>query len=170
MEDEARTDERKIEPLLGIGGLLLLLLGCFFVLRPFLSALMWAIVLSYSLWPLQQRFTRWFRGARTFAAILVTLTMTVVSVGPFVLIGFSIADDAKALGTATRKWIESAPDAPPAWMHKVPVIGDELTGYWNDFADDRRRWIKSFDEAVKEKPLRPKIASRCADSADGTKA
>jgi predicted PurR-regulated permease PerM len=163
MENDSGAGERKIEPLLGVGALFLLLLGCFFVLRPFLSALMWAIVLAYSLWPLQQRFTRWFRGARTFSAILVTLTMTVVSVGPFVLIGFSIADDAKALGGATRKWIESAPDEPPAWMHKIPVVGDELTGYWHDFAEDRKRWMKSFDEAVRDKAPRPKIALEHGD-------
>lgn len=143
--------------MLGVLGLLLLLLGCFFVLRPFLSALMWAIVLAYSLWPLQKRFTGWFRGARTFAAILVTLTMTLVSVGPFVLIGISIADDARALGTATRKWFESVPDEPPAWVVKTPLVGEELSAYWKDFATDRRGWVRSFDQAAKEVPPRPKV-------------
>lgn len=157
-DEEARRGGRRIEPLLGTVGLMLLLFGCFFVLRPFLSALMWAIVLAYSLWPLQQRFTKWFRGSRIFAAIFVTLTLTLVTVGPFVLIGFSIADDAKALGTATRKWFESAPDEPPEWMVKTPLVGDEMTAYWRDFAEDRKRWIHSFDEAAKEKPPRPKIA------------
>lgn len=156
-DDQATAGERRVEPTLGIVAVLLLLVGCFFVLRPFLSALMWAIVLAYSLWPLQQRFTRWFRGSRTFAAIFVTLTLTVVSVAPFVLIGFSIADDAKALGQATRKWVESAPDNPPQWVIDTPVIGDEMSAYWRDFAEDRRRWIRSFDEAAKETPPRPKI-------------
>jgi predicted PurR-regulated permease PerM len=164
MEEEENAGEKRMESLLGAAGLFLLLLGCFFVLRPFLSALIWAIVLAYSLWPLQQRFTRWFRGRRTPAAMLVTLTMMVVSVGPFVLIGYSIADDAKALGAATRRWVESAPDEPPAWVHKVPVMGDELTAYWHDFADDRRRWIRSFDDAIREKqPPRPKIATERGD-------
>jgi len=158
-EEEARGGGKKIEPILGLVSVLLLLIGCFFVLKPFMSSLMWAIVLAYSLWPLQERFTRWFRGSRTFAAIFVTLTLTVVTVGPFVLIGFSIADDARALGTATRKWFESAPDEPPSWMGKTPLVGGDLSGYWRDLAEDRRRWIHSFDEAAKEKekekPPRP---------------
>ena len=162
-EDESKGSGRRIEPVLGMVGLMLLLLGCFFVLRPFLSALMWAIVLAYSLWPLQKRFTRWFGGSRTLAAILVTLTMTFVSVGPFVLIGFSIADDAIALGTATRKWFESVPDEPPAWVEKTPFVGKDLTGYWKDFATDRRRWVESFDEAAKEVPKRPKIVEELGD-------
>jgi predicted PurR-regulated permease PerM len=162
-EEETKGSGRRIEPVLGMVGLMLLLLGCFFVLRPFLSALMWAIVLAYSLWPLQKRFTRWFRGSRTLAAILVTLTMTLVSVGPFVLIGFSIADDAIALGTATRKQFESVPDEPPAWVEKIPFVGKELSGYWKDFATDRRRWVESFDEAAKEVPKRPKIVEERGD-------
>jgi predicted PurR-regulated permease PerM len=161
-DDESKGGGRRIEPILGVLGLLLLLLGCFFVLRPFLSALMWAIVLAYSLWPLQKRFTQWFRGSRTFAAILVTLTMTLVSVGPFVLIGISIADDAKALGIATRKWFESVPDEPPAWVVKTPLVGEELDAYWKDFATDRRRWVERFDEAAKEVPKRPKIVDEQA--------
>lgn len=150
-EEPERGGERRIEHVLGVAGLLLLLLGCFFVMRPFLSALMWAIVLCYSLWPLQARFTKWFRGSRTFAALLVTLTLTIVSVGPFVLIGFSIADDAKALVKTTRRWVEAAPDAPPEWMKKIPLVGDEMANYWKDFAADRSSWVKSFDAAAAEK-------------------
>lgn len=161
-DDESKGSGRRIEPVLGVLGLLLLLVGCFFVLRPFLSALMWAIVLAYSLWPLQKRFTSWFRGSRTFAAILVTLTMTLVSVGPFVLIGISIADDARALGTATRKWFESVPDEPPPWVAKTPLVGEEFNAYWKDFATDRRRWVERFDEAAKEVPKRPKIVDEQA--------
>jgi predicted PurR-regulated permease PerM len=163
-EDESKGSGKRIEPVLGMVGLLLLLLGCFFVLRPFLSALMWAIVLAYSLWPLQKRFTNWFRGSRTLAAILVTLTMTLVSVGPFVLIGFSIADDAKALGTEIRKWFESVPDEPPTWVGKTPLMGEELKAYWKDFATDRRRWVESFDEAAKEVPKRPQIVEELGDA------
>ena len=69
---------RKLEPLLGGVALLLLLVGCVVVLRPFLSALMWAMVLAFSLYPLQRRFTLWFRGSRTLAASLVMLTLSLV--------------------------------------------------------------------------------------------
>lgn len=162
-DDGSKGSGKRIEPVLGVLGLFLLLLGCFFVLRPFLSALMWAIVLAYSLWPLQKRFTLWFGGSRTLAAILVTLTMTLVSVGPFVLIGFSIADDAKELGTATRKWFESVPDEPPAWVGKTPFVGQEFNAYWKDFAADRRRWVERFDEAAKEPPPRPKVIEERGD-------
>ena len=62
-----------------------------------MTALMWAIILAYSLHPMQRMFTRWFRGSRTLAACFVTLTVTVLLAGPVVLIGVSIAQDGKDL-------------------------------------------------------------------------
>jgi predicted PurR-regulated permease PerM len=146
----------KTEPLLGGVALLLLLGGCFFVLRPFMSALMWAIILAYSLHPLQRVFTRWFRGRRTLAACLVTLTMTVVFAGPVVLVGVSLAQDGKDLARATRDWFMGVPDEPPAWVRQMPVVGEEIEGYWVGFAEDRKRWMEQLDKEVTTTP-RPKI-------------
>lgn len=140
----------KTEPLLGGVALFLLLAGCFLVLRPFMAALMWAIILAYTLSPLQRIFTRWFRGARTLAACLVTLTVAVMFVGPVVLIGMSLAQDGKELGLATRDWFMKLPDKAPGWVSGVPVVGDELDGYWGTVADGRKRWLVQIDKQVKK--------------------
>jgi predicted PurR-regulated permease PerM len=152
MERETPAVSRTTQPLLAWLALLLLLVGSFFVLRPFLTALTWAVILTYSLHPLQRLFTRWFRGSRTLAACLVTLTVTVVLTGPVVLIGVSIAQDGKDLAMATRNWFLSAPEQTPAWMRRMPVVGDELDGYWIGFAEDRKRWMEQLDEALKTPP------------------
>lgn len=147
----------RTEPLLGGLALLLLLTGCFFVLRPFMTALMWAIILTYSLYPLQRMFTRWFRGSRTLAACFVTLTVTVLLAGPVVLVGVSIAQDGKDLAAATRDWFMKVPDQPPAWVGQMPVVGDELENYWTELADGRKSWMDQLDKEVKTTPPRPKI-------------
>ena len=157
MESKVTYKQFKIEPLLGGLALLLLLVGCFFILRPFMTALMWAMILAYSLHPLQRVFTRWFRGSRTLAACFVTLTMTFILAGPIVLIGFSIAQDARDLGTATRKWFMSAPEQAPPWMERVPLVGTEMAGYWAKFAEDRKPLLEQLDKEVKNVVPRPKI-------------
>ena len=162
MEVDGTRKFWKTEPLLGGLALLLLLAGCFFVLRPFLSALMWAIILAYSLHPLQRVFTRWFRGSRTLAACLVTLTVAVVFAGPVVLIGVSIAQDGKDLAVATRNWFMAAPEQAPAWVAQMPVVGDEIEGYWTGFAEDRKRWMEQLDKEVTSPP-RPKIVVETGD-------
>jgi predicted PurR-regulated permease PerM len=157
MERETSAVPRTTQPLLGWAALLLLLVGSFFVLKPFLTALTWAIILTYSLHPLQRVFTRWFRGSRTLAACLVTLTVTVVFTGPVVLIGVSLAQDGKDLAVATRDWFMAAPEQAPAWISGMPLVGDELDGYWSGFAQERKRWMDQLDEALKAPPPRPKI-------------
>jgi predicted PurR-regulated permease PerM len=147
----------KIEPVLGGLALLLLLIGCFSVLRPFMTALLWAMILTYSLHPLQRSFTRWFRGSRTLAACFVTLTLTVLLAGPIFLIGLSLAQDGKDLTEATRKWFMAAPDQAPAWVAQTPLVGKELAGYWANFAEDRSRLMEQLDKEVKTPPLRPKL-------------
>jgi predicted PurR-regulated permease PerM len=158
MGEETTTKTRKAEPFLGGVALLLLLMGCFFVLQPFMTALTWAIILTYSLYPMQRLFTRWFRGSRTLAACFVTLTVAVLFSGPVVLVGVSLAKDGRDLAMATRDWFMAAPEQPPAWVGRVPVVGDEMEQYWINFAEDRNRWIAQLDKEVKKAPPpRPKI-------------
>jgi predicted PurR-regulated permease PerM len=162
MASEEKNKRFKIEPMLGGLALLLLLAGCVSVLRPFMTALLWATILTYSLYPLQRVFTRWFRGSRTLAACFVTLTVTVLLGGPIFLIGFSIAQDGKDLAEATRKWFMAAPDQAPAWVEQTPLVGKELGVYWSNFAEDRKRWMEQLDKEVKTPP-RPKIVVESGD-------
>ena len=163
MEIEETNKRFKIEPLLGVLAFLLILTGCFFVLKPFMTALMWAIILAYALHPLQRSFTHWFRGSRTLAACFVTLTVTLVLAGPIVLIGFSIAQDAKDLAEATRNWINAAPDQAPVWVEKLPLVGPETAAYWAKFAEDRKPMLEQLDKEVKSLPPRPKIVTEGVD-------
>ncbi len=164
MTSEPTAKRFKLEPLLGGLALLLLLVGCFSVLRPFITALSWAMILTYSLHPLQRSFTRWFRGSRTLAACFVTLTMAAVLAGPIVLIGVSIAQDGKDLTEATRKWFMAAPEKAPAWVAQMPLVGTDLATTWANFAEDRNRWMDQLDKAVTVTPLRPKIVIETEDS------
>ena len=163
MAPEEKNKRFKIEPMLGGLALLLLLVACVSVLRPFMTALLWATILTYSLYPLQRVFTRWFRGSRTLAACFVTLTVAVLLGGPIFLIGFSIAQDGKDLAEATRKWFMAAPDQAPAWVVQTPLVGKELGVYWSNFAEDRKRWMEQLDKEVKAPPLRPKIVVESGD-------
>ncbi|WAC17992.1 AI-2E family transporter [Luteolibacter sp. SL250] len=167
MEQGARRTGFKIEPLLGGLALLLLLVGCVVVLKPFLSSLMWAIVLSYSLYPLQRRFTIWFRGSRTLAACLVTLTLTVILAGPIVLIGMSLVQDGKDLAGATKKWFLAAPEEAPPWVHRLPIVGDEAAAYWTEFSEDRKRWMEDVEKAA-EADSRKKRARQEEEMVDET--
>jgi len=142
-----RSPRRRLEPFIAGGALLVLLVGCAAVLRPFWSALLWALILAFALYPLQRLFTRWFRGSRTLAACLVTLTVALVLAGPVIWIGFNLAEDGKELAGATRKWFETLPDEPPAWAADMPLLGGELASYWKTMTDSRGQGLEQLERA-----------------------
>jgi predicted PurR-regulated permease PerM len=139
---------QRLEQVLGFVALGLLLIGCFVVMRPFLSAAMWAVVLCFSLWPIQSRLTRWLGNRRTLAACCTTLTIALVLLAPIAVIGVSVVDDARALGTETRKWIDAGPPPPPAWLAKIPVVGKQAQAYWKEFAGDAATLLQQFKKAA----------------------
>jgi len=134
--------ERKI----GVAVLLLLLLGCLLVMLPFVSALLWAVVLSISTWPLYRRLLRLTGDRCTLAALIMTLAMVLVILLPFVVVGTSLADNVKDLTAATRKWIEAGPPAPPEWLGKVPVIGTKAVSAWKNLASDTGKLLEKSKE------------------------
>src|SRR6266481_5655911 len=75
----------RLEVNLGALLLLILLAGCLLVLRPFVSALLWAVVLCFSSWPIYRRLLGWLGNRRTLAALAMTLAMVLIVLLPFLI-------------------------------------------------------------------------------------
>ena len=73
----------KLEQTLGWAVLLALVAGCLIVLRPFVSALLWAVVLSFASWPVYRRLLSLLGNRRTLAALVMTLGMVLILLLPF---------------------------------------------------------------------------------------
>src|SRR6478752_6518237 len=135
-----RTKPARLERNLGWIALLLLLIGCLLVLRPFASALLWSVVLCVSSWPLYQRLLKLLRGRRNLAALLMALGMILVMLLPFLVVGATLADNVKELTSSARTWIEAGP---PAWLEKVPVVGQQATERWQVLATDSAKLLEA---------------------------
>jgi predicted PurR-regulated permease PerM len=131
--------------------LFLLLFGCLLVLWPFVSALLWASVLSFSLWPLYQRVVKWLKGRATLAAALVSVAMILIIILPFGIVTFKLADNVSELKAATEKWLAAGLPAPPSWLAKVPLVGSSATEHWKALSADSSKLAeeaKRFVEPV----------------------
>ena len=126
----------KLESSLGWIVLFILLAGCLLVLRPFLSALLWAVVLCSSSWPVYARLLRSLGNRRTLAALMMTLGMILIILLPFLIIGATLADNVQDFSAAAKKMIQDGPPAAPAWLAKIPAIGQPATDYWQSLAAD----------------------------------
>ena len=135
---------QKIERNLGWAVVLLLFFGCLLVLRPFVSALLWAVVLCISSWPIYRRLLGWLGNRRTLAALVMTLAMILIVLLPFFIVVMTLADNVHELTSATRSWIEAGPPAPPEWLAKIPVVGQKAVDYWQSMAADTAKlWTQA---------------------------
>ena len=122
------------ERTIGLVVLTLLLLGSFVVLRPFFSAMLWAIVLSFSLWPVHRRLTRWLGDRRTLAALLLTLTIAAAVFVPLMVTVANLAEDARSLVSVGRGMFQAGPPPAPVWLRKTPLIGRRAAIQWEGIA------------------------------------
>jgi len=130
-----------VEQIISAVVILVLLGSCLLVLRPFLSALLWAAVLCFSTWPVYKRLLWVVRGHRTLAALLMALIMILVVLLPFVIIAATISDDVRDLTAAVRGWIETGLPGPPDWLAKIPFFGHGAVEHWQTLANDRAKLI-----------------------------
>ena len=127
---------------------LALLCGCFLVLRPFLSALLWAVVLVCSSWPVYVRLLKLVGNRHSLAALLMTLGMILILLLPFVIVGSTLADNVHDLTAATQKFIQQGPPAPPEWLAKIPFVGQRVMDYWQSAATDTAQLWKQAQKLV----------------------
>lgn len=141
MDRPTRTDGATAERLLMallLGGVAI---GCGLVLRPFLSAILWAAVLTYTTWPMFQWLrdhASWRRFAlgRGGAAGVMVLLVAVLMVLPLAWAIPSGAEDAAQLRLAIQTAIAAGLPGAPSWLGDVPLIGPGVAGLWNSWAAD----------------------------------
>jgi predicted PurR-regulated permease PerM len=140
----------RIEFLAGLTMLTLLAVGCLVVLRPFMSSILWAFVLSYSTWPLYIRLLEWFDGRRTPAASVMTLLVAAVLVVPLALLGARLAEHVTAVVAVVRLLIEQGLPEPPTWVAELPMVGDSLSSYWLELAHNDAAFATAVEPYVSQ--------------------
>lgn len=84
---------RTVEQAGAIAVLLVLVVCCLLVLRPFLTAMLWAAILTFATWPVFSFIRKYItRGNAYLAAAILTLSATLVVVVPFVVLAHSSVD------------------------------------------------------------------------------
>jgi len=124
---EART---RIEVWIGIGAAVLLGIGCFLILLPFISAALWAAILCFTTWPLFIRLKAIVRDRRTLAALIATVILSAIIIAPVAFLVSKLSANINEIIVATQKVMREGPLTPPSWVASIPLVGDRLKAYW----------------------------------------
>ncbi len=113
--------------------LALLVVSTFWVLRPFLTSILWALIVCIATWPILKRLDSILGGRRWVAVTIMTVTILLGVFVPVTLALITIVNNAQSI-TAEIKSFESMPlPSPPAWLGRVPFGGERIAAEWSRF-------------------------------------
>ncbi|MFK3741087.1 AI-2E family transporter [Massilia sp. TN1-12] len=127
---------------------ILLGLGCLYVLRPFLAAILFAAAVVISSWPLYQRLLRHMRGRRTIAALTMTLSLTLLVIIPLALVAWNLADNIGNAFDQLRYALAHGELLPPAWIRDIPLVGEQVDLYLRQLVASREQMLELAQRMV----------------------
>lgn len=115
---------------------------CYRIFSPFISLMVWALILAVTLYPGHQRLAHSLGGRQGLAATLLVL-------GGIVLIGLPTAVLMTSVGESVQNFILSLRGnairipAPPSTVAGWPLVGERLHGFWLQAHTDLQAFVRS---------------------------
>jgi predicted PurR-regulated permease PerM len=108
----------------------LLAIGCIYVLKPFMAAILFAAIFCLFTWPLYRRL--WLRlGKRdTWAAMTMTLLLLIALILPMAYLAMNLAESSDELFNKLGTSVQNLHPQVPNWMRKLPIIGEQINQSW----------------------------------------
>ncbi len=125
-----QSAEHRLNQYAQLAAVVIILVGSYLVLHPFIPAILFSAVVCSATWPLYVHLRKALWGRSTLAALVMTLLLIALVIGPSVLLAVSLADNVTAMVEAGKAALERGPIQPPTWLRKIPMAGEMLADYW----------------------------------------
>jgi predicted PurR-regulated permease PerM len=133
--------EKRFEIYLQLAAVIVLVGGCLLVLRPFMTAMLFAAVVCVSTWPQYLWLLRKLKRRQNLAALSMTLSLILVVILPLALVTYNLADNVTAFYDTLRQSMEVGPPQPPAWLTGLPLVGGPIEEYWRNIVSSQEEML-----------------------------
>jgi predicted PurR-regulated permease PerM len=114
--------------------LMALLIGAsFWILRPFLLAILWAAMIVVATWPMMLKLQKMVRS-RALAVTIMSGAMVLVFVVPLVLAIQTLVDNTDTITAWARTLAHASIPPPPEWLSRIPLVGAKIAEGWTNVA------------------------------------
>jgi len=128
--NEPRRDLAQIT--FGVLSIVLLIGSSLWVLRPFLGATIWAVMVVVASWPALLWFESKLWGRRWMAVIVMVFILLLLFVLPLTMAIVTIADHADTVSAWVKGLIAQGPPRLPDWVRNLPLVGEKVNKFWDD--------------------------------------
>jgi predicted PurR-regulated permease PerM len=141
-----------IEAAVRVGLVLLLIAWCFGIIRPFITPVVWGIILAVAVFPAFQWLATRIGGRQKLAASIVSLVGFTIVIVPATMFTSSLVDSGQQIAeTADLDAIEVPP--PPAEIRDWPLIGKSVHKLWAQAHRSIEPLVVRFSPQLKEAAL-----------------
>ncbi len=130
MSDSSQPPIHTSLQLLVIG---LLIWGSFWILKPFLLALLWASIIVVATWPLLLRVQSRLWNKRGLAVAVMIPASMLILIAPLVLAIVMIVKHSAEIVEGGQSLV-SVVAAPPPWVEQIPMLGSKIAEEWRSLA------------------------------------
>jgi predicted PurR-regulated permease PerM len=111
-----------------------LIAASFWILRPFIPALIWSTMIVVATWSPMVRTQETLWGRRWLAVLAMTSALLLAFVIPFWLAITTIVDNAEDIASWVGSLSKARLPALPDWVQSLPLIGPKATATWKELA------------------------------------
>jgi predicted PurR-regulated permease PerM len=146
---EQRLASLVLDVLIRAGLILAMVMLCYQVLSPFLTLMVWALILAVTLYPLHQALASKIGGKQGLAATLVVVVGIVLIVVPTAMLLSSLGDSVQHLIHAVQHNTLEIP-APRPGIATWPVVGKQIHDVWSKAHADLPALVQNMQPKIGE--------------------
>jgi predicted PurR-regulated permease PerM len=125
-----------------------LIAACFWIVRPFLSAILWATMIVIATWPFFLKLQSRLWGKRWLAVLVTTVLMLLVLIVPICLAVMTILHQSDEIVAWFKSLATVKIPPPPGWIAKIPLVGASAARRWQDLAavspEELSKWLSPY--------------------------
>lgn len=111
-----------------------LIAGSFWILRPFLAAFVWAVMIVVATWPIMRRVERLLWGRRGLAVAVMCAALLAILLVPLGIAIDAILSNADQVPDAVARLADAHLPPAPGWLGALPLVGARAAQAWDAVA------------------------------------
>lgn len=133
--------------------IVVLIIACFWIMKPFMLAVIWAAMIVIATWPLLLFIQAKLRGKRSLAVLVMTLLLLAILILPITFAITTVIEKAQELIANSQALTIIRIPPPPQWLETLPIKGSAISASWHELS-----MLSPEGLATKISPYSSKIA------------
>jgi predicted PurR-regulated permease PerM len=138
---------RAIESAIRIGLIVLLVLWCFNIVKPFVMLILWGAIIAVAVYPLFLKFQSLLGGRQKLASTLMTLIALAMLLTPTIMLSDSAIKNSQALAAKIQEGSLTIPP-PSDKVREWPLVGKKTHEVWSLASTNLEGLVRKYREQL----------------------